>query len=134
MQGQTTWVLGCEAMKPTFSVRPDRIPVASWDDPADPRHFLGHFLGSEVHLALYKADAFLQAIDALERGERASWSWSGNSFSVDLGQGRCVITNDWWEPGDPSVGSVELTLEEFRSLIAAWRDFVVREAGGRSAG
>jgi hypothetical protein len=114
-------------MTPTFSVRPDRIPVASWDDPADPRHFLAHFLGSEIHLALYIADDFLQAVDAVERGERKSWHWSGNSFSVQLGPESCVITDYWWEPGDPSVGTVEMAISEFRSLIAAWRDFVVKE-------
>jgi hypothetical protein len=118
-------------MKPTFVVRPDRTPEASWDDPADPRFFLAHFLGSEVHLALYKADEFLQAVGKVERGEMESWHWCGNSFTVELSKGRGVITNHWWEPGDPSSGVVELTLQEFCSLITAWRDFVVRQQGGQ---
>jgi hypothetical protein len=114
-------------MKPIFFVRADGIPAASWDDPADPRFFLAHFLGSEVHLALCRADEFLQAIDALERAEVETWHWCGNNFTVELGKERCVITDHWWEPGDPSFGAVELTLPEFRSLIAAWRDFVLSQ-------
>jgi hypothetical protein len=98
-----------------------------WDDPSDRRFVLAHFIGSEIYLFLANADAFLQAVDALERGEMETWHWCGNSFSVDLGNGRCVITDHWWEPGDPSFGTVELTLQEFRSLVAAWRDFVLRQ-------
>jgi hypothetical protein len=116
-------------MIPHFSVRPDGSPEAHWDDSSDPRFELGHFIGSEIYLFLPNADAFLHAVDAVERGEMETWRWCGNSFSVELGQGRCVITDIWWEPGDPSFGTVELTLEEFRSLIAAWRDFVIESQG-----
>src|SRR5262249_40275041 len=77
-----------KAMKPNFLVRQDNTPAATWEDPGDPRFFLAHFLGSEVYLALYKADEFLQAVDAVERGEVESWRWCGNSFSVQLSKGR----------------------------------------------
>jgi hypothetical protein len=118
-------------MMPNFFVRPDGHPDADWDDPSDPRFFLAHFIGSEVYLFLPNADEFLQAVAAVERGEVESWRWDGNSFSVELSKGRCVISHHWWEPGDPSFGVVELTLEEFRSLIAAWRDFVIAHQGPR---
>jgi hypothetical protein len=108
-----------EAMTPTFSIRPDNTPAASWDDPGDPRVFLAQFLGSEVHLALYKADEFLQAVTAVERGEVESWHWCGNSFTVELGKEGCTITDHWWEPDDPFLGRAELTLPEFRSLVVA---------------
>jgi hypothetical protein len=114
-------------MLPHFSVRPDGSPDVNWDHPADPRFLLAHFIGAEVYLLLDNADAFLQAIDALKEGKMESWHWCGNSFTVELSKWRCVITDHWWEPGDPSPGMVELTLEEFHSLIAAWRDFVVRQ-------
>jgi hypothetical protein len=118
-------------MKPNFVLRPDKTPAATWDDPGDPRFFLAHFLGAELYLALYKADAFLQAVAAVERGEIESWRWCGNTFSVELSKGRCAISDHWWEPGEPSVGVVELRLEEFAALISSWRDFVVEHQGRR---
>lgn len=109
---------------PLFSARPDGRPDVSWHDPSDPRFSLAHFLGSEIYLSLDNAESFLRAADAVERGELETWHWGGNSFSVELRKERGVITDIWWEPGDPSLGTVELTLPEFRSLIASWRDFV----------
>jgi hypothetical protein len=111
-------------MLPHFFVRPDGLPDVDWDDPADPRFFLAHFIGSEIYLFLVNAEDFLQAVAAVERGDTESWRWGGNSYTVELGQGRCTIADDWWFPDSPSPEKIELTLDEFRTVIAAWRDFV----------
>src|SRR5262245_33928590 len=100
-------------MLPNFSVTPDGHPDVSWDDPHDPRHLLAHFIGSEIYLFLVNAEEFLEAVAAVERGERESWHWCGNSFTLELSKGGCVITHHWAEPDDPYPGMVKLTLQEF---------------------
>jgi hypothetical protein len=112
-------------MMPLFSVRPDGSPEVSWDDPADPRFLLAHFIGAEVYLFLVNAEDFLEAVAAVERGEVDNWCWHGNSFSLQLSKGRCTIKDHYWFPDSPSPEKIELTTEEFRAVIAAWRDFVV---------
>src|SRR5437879_6221856 len=91
---------GC-IMMPLFSVRPDGRPDVSWDDPSDPRSMLAHFIGSEIYLFLDNATVFLQAVAAVERGEKDAWRWCGNSFSVELNKEGGTITHHWTEPGDP---------------------------------
>jgi hypothetical protein len=67
-------------MMPIFFLRPAGQPGARWDDPADPRFLLAHFIGAEIHLMLDNVDEFLQAVAAVERGEGENWRWNGNSF------------------------------------------------------
>jgi hypothetical protein len=117
-------------MMPLFSVGADGRPDVSWDDPYDPRHVLAHFIGSEIYLFLDNADVFLQAVADIKRGDKDTWCWSGNSFSLELVKEGCTITDQWTEPDDPYPGMVHLTVQEFGDVIAAWREFVVSQGLG----
>jgi hypothetical protein len=112
-------------MIPDFYVAPNGSPELAEYPPADPRYLIARFIGSEIYLTLANAEDLLQAASQAEQGGQP-WDWSGNSFKVELNSGRCVLRSLYPECLEGWPTAVELTTEQFRSVLTAWRDFVLR--------
>jgi hypothetical protein len=113
-------------MIPAFSVAPDGKPELADYPVADPRYLISRFIGSEIYLALANVEDLLQGVARAEERREESWEWSGNSFTVELSNGRCMLRSHYPECPEGWPSMVELTPEQFRTILTAWRDFVLQ--------
>jgi hypothetical protein len=113
-------------MIPDFYVTADGKPELADYPPTDPRYLIAHFIGSEIYLMLANVEDLLQGVARVEEGHRETWEWSGNSFTVELSKGRCVLRSQYPECLEGWPSEVELTPEQFRTTLTAWRDFVLQ--------
>jgi hypothetical protein len=85
-----------------------------------PFELVGRFLEQDIQGCLVEAAGIIGVIDGVAAGRVPGWEGAGNAFHLSLGPGGARIECLW----DDSLPACVLSLEELRSAVGGWAEFI----------